>query len=115
MYTQKERKIIFIKVNSREKENVDHLRPPEKSADKILVQCYKILFLVLLALSVPPIDPPFVSVFCAAKTKQGEGDKEHHNSKSLSDKDKGGGGAPLHVLRGWSSSKEEEYDQIIGI
>jgi hypothetical protein len=68
---------------------------------------------VLLTLSVPPIDTPFVSVFCAAKTKQGEGALAHDNSKSLSDKDKGG--APLHVLRGWSSLKEEEYDQINGI
>ncbi len=69
-----------------------------------------------LALSVPPIDPPFVSVFCAAKTKQGEGALAHDNSKSLSDKDKGGeGGGALHVLRRWSSLKEEEYDQSNGM
>jgi hypothetical protein len=72
--------------------------PPRKKVQIkfFFVQCYKILFLVLLALSVPScrllINPPFVSVFCAAKTKQGEGDRAHHNSKSLSDKDKGGGG-----------------------
>jgi hypothetical protein len=79
--------------------------PQQKSTDKILYQCYKILFLVPLALSVPPIDPPFVSVFCAAKTKQGEGALAHHNCKSLSDKDKGGRGAITRVER------EEQFER----
>jgi hypothetical protein len=97
MYTQKERKIIFIKVNSREKENVDHQRHTEK---KVQINFSPVLQNTISRtagsfsslLPVPPIDPPFVFVFCAAKTKQGEGALAHDNSKSLSDKDKGGEG-----------------------